>query len=220
MPTRSTVRPNWLFALFLLAALIFVGVGRAPGWRGLAPMTTVGFEWVLLLAGVALLLGVVNVIWLHIRRIALGQRDWPLSLVLIAVLTAVAVAGLLNPTGVRSPLIEWVFDVLIAPGQAALFAMLVFFMAAAAYQHLRIGRRGGGWMLLGFLLIALAQTPIALPQTGDFSQSDVTALYTALLNAASWFLDTPVMAALRGVLLGSILAMVVVGLRLLFGRSE
>jgi len=218
MPTRPTVRPNWLFTLLLLAALIFVGVGRLSGWPALASIVASGFEWVLLLAGVALLLGIVNVIWLHIRRIALGQRDWPLSLVLIAVLTAVAGAGLLNPTGVNSPLIEWVFDAVIAPGQAALFAMLVFFMAAAAYQYLRVGRRGGVWMLVGFLIILLAQTPVDLMQPA--SAPNPATLSAAILNAAGWFLDTPVMAALRGVLLGGVLALLVVGLRLLMGRSS
>jgi hypothetical protein len=220
MPTRPTVRPNWLFILLLIAALIFVGVGRLSGWPALAAVAISGFEWVMLLAGVALLLGVVNVIWLHIRRIALGQRDWPLSLALIAVLAAVAGAGLLNPTGVRSPLIEWVFDAVIAPGQAALFAMLVFFMAAAAYQYLRVGQRGGVWMLIGFLVIVLAQTPVAMPQPGGASAAEIATISTALLNAASWFLDAPVMAALRGVLLGGVLALLVVGLRLLVGRSS
>ncbi len=214
------VRPNWLFLLFLIAALLFVGIGRAPGLPTLAAVVSAGFEWVLLLAGVALLLGVVNVVWLHIRRIALGQRDWPLSLALIAVLAAVAVAGLLNPTGVRSPLIEWVFDAVIAPGQAALFAMLVFFMAVAAYQYLRIGRRGGVWMLIGFLVIVLAQTPLGIAQPGVADTAEIATVYSIILATAGWFLDTPVMAAMRGVLLGGVLALLVVGLRLLLRRSS
>ncbi|MFN3979518.1 MAG: hypothetical protein ACK4SA_03910 [Caldilinea sp.] len=220
MPTRSMVRPNWLFLLFLIAALLFVGIGRAPSLSTLAAVVSAGFEWVLLLAGVALLLGVVNVVWLHIRRIALGQRDWPLSLALIAVLAAVAVAGLLNPTGARSPLIEWVFDAVIAPGQSALFAMLVFFMAAAAYQYLRIGRRGGVWMLIGFLVIVLAQTPLGIAQPGDADTAEIAAVYSTILAAAGWLLDTPVMAAIRGALLGGVLALLVVGLRLLLRRSS
>ncbi len=220
MPTRPTVRPNWLFVLLLIAALIFVGAGRLTGMPELTEIVTAGFEWVLLLAGVALLLGVVNVVWLHIRRIALGQRDWALSLVLIAVLCAVAGAGLLNPTGVRSPLITWVFDAVIAPGQSALFAMLVFFMAAAAFQYLRIGRRGGVWMLIGFLVIVLAQTPLGIAQPGDAGAAEFVTISTTIVAGAGWFLDAPVMAALRGVLIGGVLALLVVGLRLLIGRSS
>jgi len=207
MSNPPSARSNWLFVIVLVAALAFVVVGRLPGWPGFTTITRMGYAWAVLLGGVALLLGVVNVLWLHIRRIALGQRDWGLSLALIAVLVAVAGAGLLNPAGVASPLTEWVFDAVIAPGQAALFALLVFFMAAAAFQSLRFGRRGGGWMLAGFLVILLAQTPFLM-----------TWLPVEGAQAADWFLNLPVMAALRGVLLGGSLALLVVGLRLLMGR--
>ena len=149
----AAARTHWLLALLFLLALLLIGAERLPGTP--AQLRVLGFETVLLLAGVSLLLGVVNVLALHLRRIVLGQQDWLLSLLLIAVLIAVAGAGLLTPAGAASPLLEWVFDALIAPGQRALFALLVFFMAAAAFQFLRIGQPGGLWMLAGFLLLLL-----------------------------------------------------------------
>ena len=148
-----------------------------------------------------------NVLWLHVRRIALGQRDWGLSLILVATLLAVAAGGLLNPAGPASPLSSWIFVNLIAPGQAALFAMLIFFMAAAAFQYLRVGRPGGVWMLTGALLILVVQMPIAGPWLPPW-----------LGALAQWWIDVPGMAALRGLLLGSGLATLVVGLRMLVGR--
>src|SRR5690242_16801919 len=90
-----------------------------------------------------------------------GVAGWPHSLALVATLVAVFVAGLLNANGVRGPIVEWIFDSVIAPGQATLFALTAFFMAAAAFRWLRIGRAGGGWMLVGALLILLAQMPAA-----------------------------------------------------------
>ena len=207
MSSPPTVRRNWLFTTLLIAAFAFVGAARLRGWPAIAAITQTGFEWVVLLGGVALLLGVVNVLWLHIRRIALGEQDWGLSLVLIAVLIAVAGAGLLSALGPQSPLIEWVFDAVIAPGQAAIFALLLFFMAAAAFQYLRIGRCGGAWLLIGFLLILVVQTPF-----------DAAWIPDEWVSWANWFLNIPVMAALRGILLGGSLAMLVVGLRLFLGR--
>lgn len=207
MSESPRVRRNWLFVLLLVAALLLVSLSRVPGLPTFATLANTGFGWAVLLGGVALLLGVVNVLWLHIRRISLGQRDWVLSLVLIAVLIAVAGAGLFSPTGATSPLLAWVFDAVIAPGQAALYALLVFFMAAAAFQYLRFGRRGGAWMLTGFLIIILTQTPIL-----------ASWLPVEWARTADWFLNTPVMAALRGVLLGGSLALLVIGARLLLGR--
>ncbi|BAL98559.1 MULTISPECIES: hypothetical protein [Caldilinea] len=212
MQRRASARTNWLFVLLFLVALIFVGVTRLDGVPTATLLREIGFEWVIILAGVALLLGVVNVIWLHIRRILRGERDWILSLALLAVLTAVVGTGLLSPAGMVSPLLEWIFDALIAPGQAALYAMLVFFMAAAAFQYLRIGRRGGTWMLLGFFLVLLVQTPF------DATALGLGETIGRLADTARWFLDAPVMAALRGVLLGSALALLVTGCRFLLGK--
>lgn len=212
MQQRASTRTNRLFILLFLIALIFVGVTRLDGVPMAILLREIGFEWIIILAGIALLLGVVNVIWLHIRRILVGERDWMLSLALLAVLTAVVGTGLLNPAGMVSPLLEWIFDALIAPGQAALYAMLVFFMAAAAFQYLRVGRRGGTWMVLGFLIVLLVQTPFDAAALGLSETMD------RLADAARWFLDAPVMAALRGVLLGSALALLVTGCRFLLGK--
>lgn len=212
MQRRASTRTNRLFILLFLIALIFVGVTRLDGVPMAILLREIGFEWIIILAGIALLLGVVNVIWLHIRRILMGERDWMLSLALLAVLTAVVGTGLLNPAGMVSPLLEWIFDALIAPGQAALYAMLVFFMAAAAFQYLRVGRRGGTWMVLGFLIVLLVQTPLDAAALGLSETMD------RLADAARWFLDAPVMAALRGVLLGSALALLVTGCRFLLGK--
>lgn len=212
MQQRASTRTNRLFILLFLIALIFVGVTRLDGVPMAILLREIGFEWIIILAGIALLLGVVNVIWLHIRRILMGERDWMLSLALLAVLTAVVGTGLLNPAGMVSPLLEWIFDALIAPGQAALYAMLVFFMAAAAFRYLRVGRRGGTWMLLGFLIVLLVQTPFDAAALGLSETMD------RLADAARWFLDAPVMAALRSVLLGSALALLVTGCRFLLGK--
>jgi len=207
MRSSFSVRPNWFFGVLVVAALIFVAVGRLRIGTALATLTTTGYEWVLLLAAAAFFLGVINVTWLHVRRIALGQRDWGLSLLLVATLFAVAVGGLLSPAGRTSPLLSWIFANLIAPGQAALFAMLIFFMAAAAFQYLRIGRPGGVWMLAGALLILVVQMPIASQWLPPW-----------LGALAQWWIDVPGMAALRGLLLGSGLATLVVGLRMWGGR--
>jgi hypothetical protein len=195
-----------LSAVILIAAAVLV-LDRL----GVAPITSVmalGYQWLILLAGVALLIGTVNVAAMHLWRIQTGQRDWVLSLVLLAVLVAVFVAGAVSPAGANGPLLDWVFSALVAPGQASLFALLVFFMAAAAYRFLRIDRPGGAWMLAGALLVLVAQWPLAAQW-----------LPPVYITTVFWLLDGPVMAALRGLLLGSGIALLVIGLRLLAGKA-
>jgi hypothetical protein len=175
-------------------------MGMAP-LRGLA---TELYSWALILGAFALLLGALNVGWVHLRRIQNGQAGWGQSLALVVTMLVVFVSGLLSPAGARSPLVEWLFDSLLAPAQAMLFALLAFFMAGAAYRFLRVGRPGGAWMLAGVLLVLAVQMPLAhslLPPTAG-----------ALVG---WVVDIPGMAALRGVLLGSSFALLVAVFRYL-----
>jgi hypothetical protein len=170
--------------------------------------TNLLYAWAIILGAFALLLGAFNVMAVHIGQIQRGAGGWSNSLALLAAFFVVVVAGLLHPAGAASPMVEWLFTNLIAPGQAALFAVLAFFMAAAAYRYLRVSAPGGAWLLTGALLMLIAQLPAGTGFVPD-----------ALVSATAWLLQVPAMAALRGALLGMSLAMVVVGLRTIVGRS-
>lgn len=167
------------------------------------------YEWLLVLASFALLFGILHLLLTHLRRIQQGQPDWTYSLLLVIACSAVFVAGLLQPSGVTSPTVAWIFDVLIAPGQATLYALLFFFMAAAAYHYLRITYPAGRWMLAGALLVLVAQMPASHNLLPD--------AYGAWV---AWLLEVPVMATVRGAILGSTLALLFFGLRFLLGRSQ
>jgi hypothetical protein len=188
--------------IVMVAALIIAS--RFHLLPGLQLMATILYTWVLLLAAFALLLGIASVAWVHLGRIQGGEPEWGLSLILLIGLLGVFVIGILSPAGTNSPLIEWVFDALIAPGQASLFALTGFFVVAAAYRYLRLDRPDAIWILMGALLALLVQTPL--------SQQLLPPIFTSL---ADWLLVWPVMAALRGALLGGALAALLVGLRLL-----
>lgn len=208
-PKSRSQRPaaSLLLSTVILLSLTMLVLERL-GVAAVASTLALGYQWLIFLAGIALLIGTANVAAMHLWRIQTGQRDWVLSLVLLAVLLAVFVAGLVSPAGANGPLLDWVFTALVAPGQASLFALLVFFMAAAAYRFLRIDRPGGAWMLAGALIVFIAQWPLATQW-----------LPPAYASAAFWLLDAPVMAALRGLLLGSGIALLVIGLRLLVGKA-
>jgi hypothetical protein len=128
-------------------------------------------------------------------------------MLLVVALVAVLIAGFVNPSADRSPLVEWTFDSLLAPGYAALFALLAFFTASAIYQHLGLRSRSGRWVMLGLIFMALAQMPAAR-----------LFLPTVFSNATTWIVDVPLTATMRGVLIGMGLAMVIVAVRFLVGR--
>lgn len=197
----------WLNRLGLTIILVVAAIivaSRFDLLPALQPVAVLLYAWVLILAAFALLLGIASVAWVHLVRIQHGEREWGFSLLLLIGLLGVFLVGILSPTGTNSPLIEWVFDALIAPGQASLFALTGFFVAAAAYRYLRLDRPDALWILVGALTALLVQTPLA--------QQFLSPIFNSL---ADWLLLWPLMAALRGVLLGGALAVLIVGLRLL-----
>lgn len=207
MPAHRFSLTNALALLVAATCFVVIVLDRA----GLAPVlhqvTTMLYQWTVLLGAFALLLGVANLGITHGRRIYGGQRDWVGSLALLATLTAVLLAGLLDGRGASSRVVEWFFDALIAPGQATIFALLAFFTAAAAFRYLRIGQPAGAWMLAGALVVFLTQLP-------------VVTLPPSVQTTLFWLMEQPVTATFRGVLLGSALALVIVGVRFLLGRTE
>jgi hypothetical protein len=161
------------------------------------------------LAAVSLLLGLVNVIWMHLQRVRAGSSEWVFSLVLVIALGSVLAAGLVAPDGIQSPPMRWIFSAMVEPGQAALFALLPFFLLVAAYRHLRIDRPAGRWLLAGVVIMLVGQMPSLaawLPLGGD-----------TVING---LLGGPISAIVRGLLLGAALGSLVVGIRFLFAREK
>ena len=206
-PSRSV--STYLTLLITASCFILIALDRTGVLPAVHGMVVILYEWLLLLASFALLLGIAHLLLTHLRRIQQGQRDWTYSLVLVTACSAVLVAGLIQPSGVTSPTVEWIFTALIAPGQATLYALLFFFMAAAAYHYLRVTHPAGRWMLAGALLVLIAQMPA--------SRTVLPAVYDEWVG---WLLQVPVMVTLRGAILGSTLALLLLGLRFILGRSQ
>ena len=167
------------------------------------------YGWALLLGAFALILGIANAVRFHLVRVQRGQREWHLSLLLLVVFALVLGAGISSPEGTTSPLSEWVFDAVLVPGQATLFALTGVFLLSAAYHFLRIDRPGSLWILAGALLMLLVQTPF-------FFQI----LPKSLVDLIDWLILWPVMAAMRGVLLGGALAVLFVSIRLIVNSAK
>ena len=204
MTAARVLRPNWLVLLLVITGVAILGIDRFVEQPVIRVVATYLYTWGLLLSSIALLLGLLNVAWVHLRQVLIGSAGWQQSLALLVSLLLVLITGLLSPEGVRSPLVEWLFDAIIAPGQATLYALLALFMATAAYRFLRVDRPGGAWMLAGALVVLAVQMPWA------------NAVWPEPVRAwVGWWLDVPVMATVRGALLGSALALGIVGLRYL-----
>ncbi len=160
-----------------------------------------------LIAAIALFLGLINVLRVHSRRILDRQPQWFFSFVLMASMLIVLAIGLPvlpgQPAGPAQPAVRWIFDNIQAPLQASLSALLVFLVVTAALRLSRLRNLESAVMLLVVLLVLAGQVALGLvPLLGDIKD---------------WILDVPVMAGVRGILLGVALGAILTGIRLFLG---
>ncbi len=148
-------------------------------------------QWVVLLTAASLLLAIGNLLVKHVRQLPQQQ----LSGFLLVGFAVMFVAGLL-PSGFENGLGQWLYRWLLAPGLAALFALLPIFLGYALVQRLRIRDVGGLLFALALVLVLLGQTPLF---------ADKLPFLAAIRHD---ILIAPVAAVFRGVLIGLALGVI------------
>lgn len=163
-----------------------------------------------IIAAFALILGVINVLRVHGRKISKAEPGRLYSFVLIAAMFVVLAVGLPalpgRPSGPSQPAVQWIFENIQAPIQASLSGLLVFFVITAAYRLLRARDLESAVMLVVAIIVLLGQVTLGsrsvLPELKD------------------WILDVPAMAGVRGILLGVALGILLTSIRLLLGAER
>jgi cytochrome bd-type quinol oxidase subunit 2 len=160
-------------------------------------------QWTIILTAFALLLGLINLLQVHLTRIVRRhEASAGYSVIVVIVAAFVFVVGLLFM--LPSAPMTWIFDNVYAPLQGAFFALVAFFLATAAYRALRARNLETTWMLIAALVVFAGQTPIL----------------GVLADAREWVLNIPSTAGVRGILIGVALGTIATALRLLVGLDR
>jgi hypothetical protein len=187
----------------------FISDVAGTNLRGLQ---AVFLNWGATLAAVALLVGLANLLRVHLTRVDAGGGGAVYSTVLM--LSFVAVLGLaLFPPGPGGPLAGWAFQNIIAPVEAAIGALIFFFLVFAGYRMMRMRR--SVWSAL-FLIVALLSLigliPINVPGAEGAARG--------LADLHNWLVQVWAVAGTRGILLGVALGTVATGLRVLMAADR
>ena len=171
-------------------------------------------QWAIFLAAFAMLVGILNLVSAHIKKISTRQRGAAYSAVLLLalVLTLVLVSldlatGSNGPAGFWS---LWLFNSIQIPIEISLLALLAIVLALTAARLL--GRRPNTFtviFLLTVVIVLLGAAPLYLV-------GEVAPLST-LRNLATNLLAV---GGARGLLLGVALGTIATGLRVLMGADR
>lgn len=191
----------------LAAGLIaFLTLERLATGVGTSALAATLLDWAVILAAFALLLGVLNLVGFHARRVARRQGPWSQSLLLLLAALAVAGWGLYpGSEGAAEPAVGWAFAYLISPAEASILALGAVFTVSAAYRALRVRTAAGGLMAASAALVLLLQLP------------DVQLLWPLAGELRSWLFQVPFAAALRGMLVSVALGSAGLAVSLLLG---
>jgi hypothetical protein len=206
LPTATAI------AVGLLVLLAVFTSAERLGQLGvlLDDVSTRLIDTAVIVAAFALLLGVINVLRVHARKIRKDKAGGVYSIVLIAAMLVVLAFGLLTLPGQASgpsqPIVQWIFANILAPIQASLSALLVFAVMTAAYRLLRVRNLESAIMLTVAILVLLGQVTMGL--------------VPVLPELKDWVVNVLAMAGARGILLGVALGALLTGIRLLLGAER
>ena len=186
-----------LSGLVVLAAMFFVPQGGSV-------LGTV-LNWVIIVAGVALLVAIASLVLTHLRFIAKGKKGFLLSLVLVISFLVTLVFGILR--GVDDPVfLKWVGAV-IRPIETALLGLVALVMMSAAMKIFR--ERGWSTLTVSFGVSAIIFLILGL----GFLQN----LNLPGLNEAIRFVEGLPMIGARGLLIGIGIGLLMMAFRVLIG---
>jgi hypothetical protein len=158
-------------------------------------------------AAFALVLGMVNVLTVHLSKVYSRDKGWGYSMVLLGALFFTLGVGFLTK-GPASIYVQEIFETVLFPLEATLFSLLAFFVFTAAYRAFRVKSFETGLFVTFGILVLLGQVPIG------------AMLWDQLPVIKDWVLDVPALAGARGILLGVALGTAATGLRVLLGLDR
>ncbi len=201
---------SWLvptaFAIAIGALILIGSILPIPLLRSISMQL---LQWGMILAGIAVLVGIGNLFAVHFSRVRRRQAGALDSLTLLVALLATLFIGVLG--GPSHPWMQVAVEAIIVPVEASLMALLA---VTLLYAAMRLLRRRADWMSILFLAIVVLWllSSVSLPFLGEIP----------ILSdwVRPWLLFSPVAGGLRGLLLGVALGALVTGLRVLFALDR
>lgn len=192
--------------LFVLADVFVTAWG---GSGGLAQAVNgVGYflvSWAAIITAFALFLGFANVVSVHWSRIRTQKPGAVYSIVLLVSLFGTLALGLGGPLSANG---QFIFNYILQPLEATLFALLALFVATAAFRAFRVRNMETFFFVLFALIVLLGQVPVSIYLWPEFPV------------IKDWILNVPTLAGVRGILLGVALGVIATGLRVLIGADR
>ncbi len=166
--------------------------------------------WGTIILAFATFLATINLFRAHGQKISRQKAGWVNSLVLLLSLVLVAVLGIAGQmtTGKPLPLFTKIFDYVITPLGNAMFAILAFYIASAAYRAFRVRSTEATVLLVAAVILMLGRAPV-----GEL-------IWNKFPVIADWLMNVPNNAGQRGIMIGASIGAIATSVRILLGMER
>lgn len=165
--------------------------------------TTNFTNWVIVVAAFALGLGAFNLLRIHGKRVTERRPGWLESTALLIALVYMSVTGIF--LGTSSQPFIYIFTNMQQPLSAAMFSLLVFFIASASFRAFRARSIEAAVLLVSGVILMLGRAPIG------------EVIWNQFPELADWIMRVPNLAGNRGIMIGAAIGIVSVCIRVLLG---
>ena len=164
-------------------------------------------EWATILVGIALLVGVVNLLIVHWHKATSDHPSRYNSIaLLVGLFVTLLIVGYFGPT---NPVSMWIFNYIQIPIEASLMALLSIVLI---YAGVRLLRRKPNLMTIVFIATAV----VIILMSGPLFGIDIP----GLAELRIWIGKVHAVAGARGIMLGISLGIIAAGLRILMGADR
>ena len=187
----------------LLSGLVYIVANffAIPAFKTLTPILD---KWFQIATAFAVMVGVINLTFIHGRNISSRKSGWAYSALLLVALYSSMIYGVFK-TAADPFFATIIFGSMITPLSSTMFSLLVFYISSAAYRAFRIRSFEATLLLVTAIIIMLGRAPI-----GDI-------ISPLLPKWTSWLMSIPNTAGMRGIQIGATLGGVATALRVLVG---
>ena len=168
-------------------------------------MLTEVSEWLRIITGFAIILGIASLSHLHYKKIQRKEPGWGYSYVVYLSMIITVVVGLWSGGKEEGSGLGWIYNYTLVPLQGTMFSILAFFVASAAYRAFRAKTREATVLLIAGTIVMFGRVPL-----GEYLVSNIGGL-------AEWILIVPNTAARRAILIGISLGVIATSLKIIFG---
>ena len=158
-------------AIVVMASMGFIALsGYFINWTKLRNFTDKdATNFYMIIAGFAAFLGCLNLLQLHLQKIAYKKENWQYSIfTLIGFIIMIIFGFIYNGSDVsmgphlknEQSAFYWMYNYIYLPLGSTMFALLAFFVASASYRAFRIRNFEATLLLISGVLLMLGRVPI------------------------------------------------------------